>query len=221
MNAAAWFGARGKLSSFEGQQRHDTKAPQSARRLREPGLLATECREDFVRLRKEFRDEIESSCTTERTYVNWVAILTWEILRFHRIKAELINGALLEALTNLLEQALPAGDFESSYRRDEAAEDLARRWFTDDKAKADVAVLLEQLGLDEVALEAEAYRLRAKEIEGLDLMITAKAKGREEAIRFIGKLRKNLGERLRASSAEKIEENEPPVLVATVAKNAK
>jgi hypothetical protein len=91
------------------------KASRSARRLREPGLLATERREDFVRLRKEFRDEIEPSCTTERLYVDWVASLTWEIFRFHRIKAELINGALFDALTNLLEQVLPADEFESSY----------------------------------------------------------------------------------------------------------
>lgn len=67
----------------------------------------------------------------------------------------------------------------------------------------------------------EAYRLRAKEIEGLDQMITSKAKGREDALRFIGKLRKNLGDRLRQSSAEKLEENPPPMLVETGAKNGK
>jgi hypothetical protein len=155
------------------------KASQNTRRLREPGLLATECREDFVRLRKEFRDEIEPSGTTERLYVDWVASLTWEVLRLHRIKAELINGALFDALTNLLEQVLPADEFESSYQRDKAAEHLARQWFVDDKAKTEVAELLEGLGLHEGAVEAEAYRLRAKEIEGLDLMITAKAKDRE------------------------------------------
>jgi hypothetical protein len=197
------------------------KASQSARRLREPGLLTTESRQHFLRLKKEFHDEIKPCCTTERLYVDWVANSTWEILRLHRIKAELINGALLEALTNLLEQVLPADEFESSYRRDEAAEHLARQWFVDDKARAEVAVLLARLGMDEVALEAEAYRLRAKEIEGLDLMITSKTKSREDALRFIGKLRKNLGDRLRASSAEQLEQNSPPMMEARVAKNAK
>ena len=82
------------------------KASQSARRLRQPGLLVTKSREEFVRLSKEFHDEIEPSCTTERLYVNSVANLTWEILRLHRIKAELINGALFDALINLLKQVL-------------------------------------------------------------------------------------------------------------------
>jgi hypothetical protein len=196
------------------------KALPSARRLREPGLLATESRQHFLRLKKEFHDEIEPSCTTESLYVDWVANLTWEIQRLHRIKAELINSAMFDALTNLLEQVLPADEFEFPYQRDRAAEELARRWFTDDQAKADVAALLARLGMDEVALEAEAYRLRAKETEGLDLMITAKAKSREDALRIIGKLRKNLGDRLRQSSAGQFEENSPPMMDARVAKNA-
>ena len=195
-------------------------ASQSVRRLREPGLLANESRQQFLDLRKEFHDEIEPCCATERFYVDWVAILTWEILRLHRIKAELINGAMFAALTNLLEQVLPAGEL-FSLKRDTRAEDLARRWFTDDKAMKEVAALPARLGLDEGAVEGEAYRLRAKEIEGLDQMITSKAKGREDALRFIGKLRKNLGDRLRQSSAEKLEENPPPMLVETGAKNGK
>ena len=195
------------------------KASQSARRLRQPGLLVTESREDFVRLSKEFHDEIGPSCTTERLYVDWVANLTWETLRLHRIKAELINGALFDALTNLLKQVLSDDEFESGYKRDQAAEELARRWYTDATAKADVAVLLARLGLNEVTIEAEAYRLRAKEIEGLDQMITSKAKSLEGALRFIGKLRKNLGDRLRQSSAEHIGENAPPVMVERVARN--
>ena len=220
MNAAAWFGARGKLSSFEGQQRHGTKSITNARRLREPGCWRLNAGQISLRLKKGFHDEIEPSCTTERHYVDWVANLTWEIQRLHRIKAELINGALFEALTNLLEQALPADEFEFSYQRDPAAKELARRWFTDDKAKAHVAALLAQLGMDEVALEAEAYRLRAKEIEGLDLMITAKARSREDALRFIGKLRNKLGDRLRQSRARPFEENSAPILVARLSKNA-
>jgi hypothetical protein len=196
------------------------KAIRSARRSREPGLLVTESRKAFLRLRKEFYDEIEPSCATERLYVDWVASLTWEIQRWLRIKAELINSAMFDALTNLLEQVLPAGEFELAYQRDQAAGDLARRWFTDDEAKAEVAALLAQLGLDEGGgLEAEAYRLRAKEIEGLDLMITSKAKSRDDALRFIGKLRKNLGDRLRQSSAEQLEENRPPMLITRIAKN--
>jgi hypothetical protein len=41
----------------------------------------------------------------EHHYVDWIATLTWEILRLRRIKAELINCALFEALKNLLKHA--------------------------------------------------------------------------------------------------------------------
>jgi hypothetical protein len=49
--------------------------------------------------------EIQSSGAIEHHYVDWIAILTWEILRLRRIKAELINCALFEALKNLLKHA--------------------------------------------------------------------------------------------------------------------
>ena len=128
---------------------------------------------------------------------------------------------MLEALTNLRKQALSSDEFEFSYQRDNAAEDLARRWFVDDTAKAEVAALLAQLGLDEASIEAEAHRLRAAEIESVDRLLTTKQQSLEKALRFIGKLRKNLGDRLRQSSAERLEENAPPIVVERIAKNGK
>jgi hypothetical protein len=185
-----------------------------ARRSREPGLLTTESRKEFLRFRKAYDDEIQPSNAIERHFVDWIAMLAWEVLRFLRIKAELINCALLEALQNLLKQALSSEGFDFPYQRDNAAEDLATRWFVDDEAKAEVATLLAQLGLDQTAMEAEAYRLRAAEIESVDRLLTSKQRSLEDALRFIGKLRKNLGDRLRQSSAERLEENAPPIVVA-------
>jgi hypothetical protein len=169
----------------------EQKATRKPRRLRESGLLATESRKEYLRLRKEFYDEIKPCCAIERQYVHSITILIWEILRYIRIKAELINCALLEALKNLLEQALSSQGLSYS-EREKAIKDLGARWFVDD---TEVAALLARLGLDEGAIEAEAYRLRAKEIEGLDLTITSKEKSREDALHFIGKLRKKLGDR--------------------------
>jgi hypothetical protein len=185
-----------------------------ARRSREPGLLTTESRKEFLRFRKAIYDEIQPCNAIERHFVDWIVMLAWEVLRFLRIKAELINGALLEALQNLLKQALSRDGFDNPYQRDNAAKDLAARWFVDDEAKAEVATLLAQFGLDQTAIEAEAYRLRATEIESVDRLLTAKQRSLEDALRFIGKLRKNLGDRLRQSSAERLEENAPPIVVA-------
>jgi hypothetical protein len=128
---------------------------------------------------------------------------------------------LLEALKNLLKQALSSDEFEFPYQRDDAAEDLARRWFVEDAAKAEVAALLARLGLDEGAIEAEAYRLRAAEIESVDRLLTCKQQSLEKALRFIGKLRKKLGDRLRQCSAEQLEENAAPIVVERIPINGK
>jgi len=195
-------------------------ATRKARRLREPGLLTTESQEEFLRFRQTFYDRIQPCDAIERHFVDWIVMLAWEVLRFIRIKAELINGTLLQALENLLKQALSSDEFEFSYQRDDAAEDLARRWFVDDAAKAEVATVLGRLGLDEASIEAEAHRLRAAEIESVDRLLTCKQQSLEKALRFIGKLRKTLGDRLRQSSAAQLEEDAPPALIERVRKNA-
>ena len=195
-------------------------ATRKARRLREPGLLTTESQEEFLRFRQTFYDRIQPCDAIERHFVDWIVMLAWEVLRFIRIKAELINGTLLQALENLLKQALSSDEFEFSYQRDDAAEDLARRWFVDDAAKAEVATVLGRFGLDEASIEAEAHRLRAAEIESVDRLLTCKQQSLEKALRFIGKLRKTLGDRLRQSSAAQLEEDAPPALIERVRKNA-
>jgi hypothetical protein len=168
-----------------------------------PALLTTESRKEFLRFRKGFYDEIQPSQPTECHYVDWIVMLAWEVLRLLRIKAGLINCALLEALKNLLEQVLPE---ELSYsQREKAIEDLGARWGVDDAAKAEVAALLARFGLDEASIEAEAHRLRAAEIESVDRLLTAKQQSLEKALRFIGKLRKKLG---------------APIVVARFSKNA-
>jgi hypothetical protein len=185
---------------------------------KEPALLTTESRKEFLSFRKGFYDEIQPSQPTECHYVDWIVMLAWEILRLLRTKAGLINGALLEALKNLLEQVLSSQGLSYS-EREEAIKDLAARWFVDDAAKAEVAALLATLGLDEASIEAEAYRLRAAEIESVDRLLTGKQQSLEKALRFIGKLRKKLGDRLRQCSAEHLEENAPPIVVESYRKN--
>ena len=62
----------GKLRSFEGKTAMRQAATPKAGRLREPGLLLTESRTQFLRLRKSFHNEINPSWATERLYVDWV-----------------------------------------------------------------------------------------------------------------------------------------------------
>ena len=88
------------------------------------------------------------------------------ILRLRRCKTGIVNGAFLAALQGILEQLLCRQDYEFPYYHGEAAEDLARGWFENKKAKSKVATLLRKFGLDEGAIEAEAFRLRRRTSSG-------------------------------------------------------
>jgi hypothetical protein len=183
-------------------------ATPKARRSRAPCVLITESPDEFARFRKAVFADLQPSGPIEHHYVDAIVALMCEILRWRRIKCQILNSAFFEALQNLLQQAMQG--FECSYERDQEAEDLARRWFTDQDVKAEVAALLDQHGLDETTVEAEAFRLRAENIHDADLLLSAKEIALERALRFLGKLRKNLGERLRQRSKEILETQPDP-----------
>jgi hypothetical protein len=181
------------------------------RKLKAPCLLTTESRNEFVRFRKAVHEDLQPSGPIEQDYVDAAVASMWEISRYRRIKCEILNSAFFEALQKLLQQVMTG--FQYHHQRDHAAEDLARRWFADQDVKAEVARLLGQHGLDETAVEAEAFRLRAESIKGMDLLLSAKEIALERALRFLGKLRKTLGERLRRTGKEILEtEPDPDVL---------
>jgi len=167
---------------------------------RAPCLLTTESRDEFARLRKAVHEEMQPSGPIEEYYVDVVVALMWETSLWRRTKCEILNGAFFEALQKLLRQVMTG--FEYDHHRNDAAEDLARRWFADQDVQAEVAELLGQHGLDETTIEAEAFRLRAETINDADLLLSSKQIALERALRFLGKLRKNLGERLRQRSEE-------------------
>jgi hypothetical protein len=45
---------------------------------------------------------------------------------------------------------------------------LAREWFADPNVRKQIAELLREFDLDETALEAEAFRKSADDLEGID-----------------------------------------------------
>ena len=131
-----------------------------------PSLTITESSDELASLCKQVDDEIKPTGFIERMYVEDVIALTWDILRLRRCKTGIVNGAFLAALQGILEQLLCRQDYEFQYYHGEAAEDLARGWFENKKAKSKVATLLRKFGLDEGAIEAEAFRLRRRTSSG-------------------------------------------------------
>jgi hypothetical protein len=176
-----------------------------------PCLTITESADDFASLCEQVNQEISPTGVIERMYADDVIALTWDILRLRRSKTVIINAAFLAALQGLLEQLLNRRDF--AYDHEHAADDLARGWFANKKSKAQVATLLRKFGLDEGAIEAEAIRSRAEDLERLDRMLAVAEVLRDKALRCIADYRQSLAHR-KKSTDRILDNDDVPQLVA-------
>jgi hypothetical protein len=177
-------------------------------------LLITESVDEFASLRKGLKSEIKPGGVIEQMYVDDFATLIWEILRLRRYKTIIINNARLAALRGILEQLLCRGDYDGTYDHEHAAEDLARSWFDDKKAKTSVAKLLRQFQMDEGAIEAEAFRLQGEDLERLDRILTALESRRDKALRCIADYRQSLAKQIKQSTDRILDNDEVPRLIA-------
>lgn len=141
---------------------------------RRDGLLTTESKRDFARRRKRLFEQIGPMGMVEQEYADSFVHDRWEIERYREISAGVLNNAFVEALENVLKQALPRDKYESALDLNHDAEDLARRYFQDSGAKAEVSSLLRQSGLNETSIEAEAFRLCAADLEAINRIIQFK-----------------------------------------------
>jgi hypothetical protein len=179
-------------------------------------VLITESVDEFIALRKQLYGEIQPNGIIEQAWVDDLAAVMWEIMRLLRIKAEIFNGAFYEALKKILKQVW-SENFEDYLARDRAIEDLAWEWLANDSdAQAKVSELLVQHQFDETAVEAEAFRMRAEDLEKLDYMLSRAEHRREKLIAGIAAFRQGLGKLVRQVSDQLLEQVEPGQVVAIV-----
>jgi hypothetical protein len=192
-----------------------SKTKNAAARLRAgTPVLITESVDEFVALRTALYDEIKPNGAIEQGFVEDLAAVMWEIMRLLRIKAEILNGAFCKAMIKILEQVW-SEDFEDYPERDRAIGDLAWQWLGNDSdAKAKVSELLGQHQLDETAIEAEAFRMRAEDLEKLDYMLSRAELRREKLLIGIAAYRDTLGKRLRQVSDQMLDQESVPQLVS-------
>jgi hypothetical protein len=80
------------------------------------------------------------------------------------------------------------------------AEKLAEEWFSQDSAKERMVKLLTYFHLDESAIEAEAIRRSAADIELLDRLLASLESRRDKALRRIAEYRNDFGRQMRKAS---------------------
>ena len=132
------------------------------------------------------------------------------------MKLPAISGRLSAYV--VLEQLLDPHDFEFSYQIEQAAAELARGWFENDDDKANVAKLLRKFQLDETAIEAEAFRLNADDLERLDRMQAVFAVRFEKALRCIAEYRKSFSTELQHAADRILNSDDVPRLVSQSSK---
>jgi hypothetical protein len=195
------------------------KSRKAAARLRAgTPVLITEPVDEFVAMRKRLYDEITPKGIIEEGWVNDLAAVEWDIMRLHRIKAEILNAAFYQALQEILKQVW-SEDFDDFFARDRAIADLAWQCLGNNSdAKEKVSQLLGQHQLDETAIEAEAFRMRAQDLERLDFMLSRAELRREKLLTAIAVFRQQLGKLVRQVSDQLLEQPapEPAQLVARV-----
>jgi hypothetical protein len=169
-----------------------------------PRLLVTEAEDQFAAIRTALAQELKPRGIIEKIYLQDMTVLVWEIWRLRRCKVAIINSEFRAALASLLTRLLsePGAD---PIRIDDEAAALAAAWFIDTAAKERVAELLRASQLDESAVEAEAIRRLAAELERLDRMIASAESRRNKALRNIAEYRGGLAPLLREAGDRIIE----------------
>jgi hypothetical protein len=177
-----------------------TKAGQvSSALLPTAPLLITESKDEFDLLRDTLNQEVKPRGIIEQMYVEDVTYLVWEILRLRRSKAAIINLAFRDALTEVVMQLLrKPGEYKHELK--DRADDLAREWFFDLNVRKQIAELLREFDLDETALEAEAFRKSADDLEGIDRLMASAEARRDKALVCIAQYRGDFGALLRERS---------------------
>jgi chromosome segregation ATPase len=177
-------------------------------------LLRTESADEFASLRRRFEDEVVVRGPIEQIYLDDFATLVWEIQRVRRFKDAIINNSHLDALETILKQLLERSDFESFSDLLQEAADLARAWFHSKTARTKVARLLRRFHMNEDAIEAEAFRSCAEDVERLDRMLTTLELRRDRALRCIADYRQVFSKRLQQAADRILENDDVPRLFA-------
>jgi hypothetical protein len=177
-----------------------TNAP-AARRAVLPTvpLLITESKDEFKRVREALADEIKPRGILEQMYVEDIAYLCWEVLRLRRSKAAIKNLAFRAALKELTTQLLLEPG-QHAFQLGDQPDELARDWFSDHNVKKQIGDLLREFDLDESAIEAEAIRKSADDLERIDRLMASAEVRRDKALVWVAQYRGDFGALLRDSS---------------------
>jgi hypothetical protein len=149
-----------------------------------PPLVPGEDAAAYDRLLASVIDTVKPQDVMEVIWVREYTDETWDILRYRRASARLIEAGKAQALADTLRWAM-INDTEFQYFP-QLADELASKWSQGDPAAIEkIKTLLAPSALTEDALNAQAVSRKLDDIERLDRMVLTKEVRRDKALREI------------------------------------
>ena len=131
-------------------------------------------------------------------YVEDVAYLSWDVLRLRRSKTAIVNLAFRAAMKKLTGQLLREPGQRISTRG--SARRIGTGLVLRPNVKKQIADLLREFDLDESAIEAEAIRQSADDLERIDRLMASAEARRDKALVCVAQYRGDFGALLHDSS---------------------
>jgi hypothetical protein len=167
-----------------------------------PAFASTELERDFNEVHAVFEADVGPRDSIERMLTEDIAYLAAEIRFYRRTKGALRKLAHRSALFELLTKDLGAPSTETTA-------DLVERYYSEERAQAEVLAILGKYNLDRSAIEAAAFRLCAADLAVLEQMLASLELRRDRALHGIANYREAFVRRLTESSALLIGKEEP------------
>jgi hypothetical protein len=158
--------------------------------------LITERKEEFDELHAALTEDLAPRDIVEKIFVDDIARIFWDLRRQRRAKTALLDMASKNAVLRIL------GNLRVDQCWAKQADDL---WFTDAGFRQDLIELLGKFSLDESAIDAEAMRWVAQDVEVLDKQIASREMRFRNALRTMTDYRQSFADQARIASNRLIE----------------
>jgi hypothetical protein len=200
-----WFPEKEQKMRDPGSQKMTRRTRPHLALVRPSPVLITESKDEFSRLHDALKNEFKPHGPVEEFKVDEIAALMWDIIRYRRAKTTVINSAYRDALERLLKRVCRQPG-QSVLDILEDVEELAHQWFGNDQsAKQLILEKFAYFDLDEHAVEAEAMRIMAPDLEKFDRVLASREWRLDKALRSFAEFRAVLGRDLRATAERVID----------------
>jgi hypothetical protein len=122
------------------------------------GLLPGEDRQDFEAIRQMMIDDIKPETNLEWLWVFDLVELSWEILRYRRLKQKILQASRVQAIEAVLQRLDGAGmpEYALQNMRLQTKRNAAE-WLEEPSAAKEIETRLERHRIDVVAINAEVF----------------------------------------------------------------